>query len=99
LKCIGPELLDQGKQAKHVHILNRVEPPKFRFVRATVDHGRGVMEMGNSGDVPGTTGHGTCAESACVVYNIGNDRFEEIQGKADGRETVCCRGLRRDNIP
>jgi len=92
------ELLDQGKQAKNVHILNGIEPPKFFFVRVVVDRGKGVMEVGNSGDVPGVTGQGACAETACVVSKIGGDHSEDIQGKADGRGIVCCRGLWQ-NIP
>ena len=86
----GLELLDQGKQAKHVHIQDGSGPPGLWFGQVFDSSGEGVIEMGNSGDVPGATDPGARAETACVVSKIGDDYFEDLQGKPGGRRTVCC---------
>jgi len=46
------------------------------------------MEVGNSSDVPGITGHGACAESGRVVDKIGNDHFDDLQWKQPSRVRV-----------
>ena len=93
---IDLELLDQGKQAKHVHIPNGIGPLKISSAPVTVGDDKGVMEMGNSGDVPGATDLGACAKAVFVVSKIGDDHFNDLQGKPGGRRTVCNRGPRRN---
>ena len=83
------ELLDQGNQAKHVHIQDGIGPPRLLFGQVFDSGGEGVIEMGNSGDVPGAIDPGARAEAACVVSKIGNDHFDDLQGKPGGRRTVC----------
>ena len=57
------------------------------------------MEVGNGDGVPGITGHSACAETGRVIEDIGDDGFDEIQGKPGGRRRACHRGLRRSNPP
>lgn len=62
------ELLDQGKQTEFVHGPEWFGPQKFR-IRAQgmgLDD-EGVVELRNSGNVPGITGEGACEETPRVV--------------------------------
>jgi hypothetical protein len=55
------ELLDQGKQTKPTHVQEAIrKPPRFWKIYV---NGKGVMEIRNSGSVPGVTGKGACAET------------------------------------
>ena len=89
IPLIDLELLDQGKQAKRAHIPNLIGPLKFPSLPVIVYEDKGVIEMRNSGDVPGVTGQGACAETVCVVSKISDDHFDDLQGKPGGRRTVC----------
>ena len=44
--------------------------------------------MGDSGDVPGVADQGACAKTARVVGKIGDDDFDDFQGKSSGRGWV-----------
>ena len=59
--------------------------------------GRGIMEVGNSGSVPGITGHGARAETGYVVDKGGNDHFDDLQGKQTDRAHVA-EGIRAINV-
>ena len=48
-------------------------------------YGNGVMEVKNSGDVPGVTSHGARAETVNVIDKVGDDHFGDLQGKPGGR--------------
>jgi len=50
--------------------------------------GQGVVEVGNSGNVPGITGHAARAETGRVVDKVGNDHFDDLQGKQTNRVRV-----------
>jgi hypothetical protein len=52
-----------------------------------------VVEMRNGGDVPGVTGQGACAEAAYVADEMGNDHFDDIEGKLSGGGPACGRDL------
>ena len=93
-----PELLDQGKQTKRVHMPDGIGPQKFSSIIPIEVNGKGVVEMRNSGDIPRVTGLGACAETASVISKIGDDDFDDLQGKPGGRRTVRCRGL-QGNTP
>jgi len=79
------KLLDQGKQTKLARILEWFGPPKFRIkVRPTVSSGKSVMEMRDRGDVPGVTGEGACKKAGSVIDKMGDDHFNDLQGKVGG---------------
>ena len=90
----NPERLDQGKQTKLVFVYEWSGPCRIlALVQGIVWNDKGAMEMRNSGDVPGVTGHGACAETACVVDKIGDDDFDDLHGKSGGGGRACRRGL------
>ena len=61
------ELLDQGKQTEHVHVPDRIGPLGSSAKYVFGVNGEGVMEMRDSGDVPGEACQGACAETAFAV--------------------------------
>jgi hypothetical protein len=79
-----------------VHVQDGLGPPEFALVQGVDANGEGVVKTRNSGDVPGITGQGACAETALVIGKIADDRFDNLQGKSGGRGIVCCRSLRRN---
>ena len=82
------ELLDQGKQTKPARVMEWFGPPKFQIkVRPTVSSDKSVMEMRDRGNVPGVTGEGTRKKAGCVISKMGDDHFDDLQGK------FCNRGL------
>jgi hypothetical protein len=56
------------------------------------------METRNGGNVPGVTGQGACAETACVIGKIGNDYFNDLLGKPDCRGQAHHRDLWRNTL-
>jgi len=52
----------------------------------------GLVEMRDGGDVPRVAGQGTRAETVGVIGKMGNDHFDELQGKLGDRGRVCWRG-------
>jgi len=42
------------------------------------------MEMRDRGDVPGITGEGACKEATCSIDKMGDDHFDDLQGKFGG---------------
>jgi len=42
---------------------------------------KGVMEVGNGGNVPGIAGQGACKETALVIDEMVNDHFNNLLGK------------------
>ena len=79
-----PQPLDQGKQTETVLALERFLP--FRgMAKSVCFNGEGAVEVGDSDDVPGMTGHGACAETAHIVGEISYDHFEDLRGKFGGR--------------
>jgi len=89
-----PKLPDERKQAKRVHVWDGIGPLEFTRAPGADVNGKGVMQTRSSGDVPRVTGHGAREETALVIVKIGDDPFDDFQGKSGGRGTVCCRGLR-----
>ena len=88
------ELPDQGKQTEPVHALEWNRPSELS-AKDAVTNDKGVMEMGNGGDVPGVTGQGACAETVFVV-EMCEDDLDDILGKPGGEGwTSCHRILRR----
>jgi hypothetical protein len=87
------DLLDQGEQTKLVHVPEGIRPPGFPVPVVCVSD-KGVVEMGNGGDVPGVTGKRTCAEIALVIDKIGDDHLDDLQGEPGGRGRACRRILR-----
>ena len=78
-----PELFDQGKQTKFVHVREWHRPRKFLVSEelAIIEWSeKGVMELGNGSDVPGVAGQGTRAETWDVVDEWGDDHFDDLQG-------------------
>ena len=82
---MDPEALDQGKQTKRVHAR---EGAKHRVsdTRTSPDS-KGVMEMGNGGDVPGVTYQGACVETARVEGKVGDNYLDDLEGKPGGGGT------------
>ena len=72
-------------------MLNGIRPPVF-FAPAVDSSDKGVMEAGGGSNVPGITGQGACAETACVVDEISDDYFNDLKGKPGGRGWACRRG-------
>ena len=67
--------------------LEGIVPFEILYTRVRFN-GKGVMEVGNSGNVPRITGQGARAETGCVVDKIGNDHFDDLQGKQTNRVRV-----------
>ena len=63
----------------------------FVFRQGTGWANKGLVETMNSGDVPGVAGQGTREEAALVVGEIGDDHFDDIQGKLSGGGQACRR--------
>ena len=80
-----------------MHVLDGVGPPELSIAGADVD-GKGVVEMGNGGNVPGVTGQGACAETAHVIDQVRDDDSDDLEGKPGGRGRGRRRGL-RGNAP
>ena len=82
------ERLDEGKQAKLVEVLDRSGPQEF-ILRL---RGQGpdcsdkcVVEVRNGGEIPGVAGQGAREETGYVVDKMGDDDFDNFQGKPSGR--------------
>lgn len=75
-----PESFDERKQTKLVRFLEWHRPPAVPFgpVADEVFGREGVMEVGDSGDVPRVAGHGACQEKARVVNKVGYNRFHGL---------------------
>ena len=69
-----------------------IRPAEF-LVQGIDFSGKGVMEMRNGGNIPGVTCQGARAETARVIYEIGDDHFDNLKGKLGGRRRVRCGGL------
>ena len=54
---------------------------------------KGVMEMGDGGDVPGMAGQGAREETGCVKGKIGDDGVDDLLGDPGGRRLVCRESL------
>jgi hypothetical protein len=57
---------------------------------------KAVMEMRNSGDVPGMASQGARAETAHVIDEVDDNNFNDLQGKPGGRGRGRRRHLRRN---
>ena len=89
-KSADLELLDQGKQTKLARILEWFGPPTFRIkVGPAISSDKSMMEMRDRGDVPGITGEGACKEAACIIDKMGDDHFNDLQGKFCGGRRAC----------
>ena len=86
-----PERPDEGKQITGVHVLDRVRPPKFSTEEVFVDEKVG-MKVRDGGDVPRVTSQAACTETAGVVGEICDDRFNDLLGEFGGASR---RGLGR----
>lgn len=63
-----------------MHVPDGIRPQELSIpVHAPNDEG--AVEMRSGGDVPGVAGQGTHAETAHVMYEVGNDAFDNFQGK------------------
>ena len=89
------ERFDQGKQTKLILAQEWVGPhtPPV-FVQGVGRNGEGVVEMRNNDDVPGVASQGTRNEAGCVMGEIGDDHFDNLEGEPGGRGRARCRGLR-----
>ena len=47
------------------------------------------MEVRDRGNVPGVAGQVTCQKTGCVKDEIGNDDFDNFQGKLSGCGGLC----------
>jgi len=45
--------------------------------------------MRDRGDVPGITGEGAYKKTACIIYKVGDDHFDDLQGKFGGGVGAC----------
>ena len=82
---IDPERLDQGKQTKVTLFGEWEEPHVFPLARGVCWANKRVVEMRNSGDVPGVAGLGARAEAAGIVDKIGDDNLDELEGEPGNR--------------
>ena len=63
-----------------MHLPDGVGPQVFLIpIRAPNDEG--AVEMGSGSDVPGVAGQGAHAETAHVMYEIGDNIFDDFQGE------------------
>ena len=81
----------KGEQTKRMHAPNNFGP--LGSVLVVISDGKGMVEMGNSGNVPGVTGHGARAETAYIVDKICDDHFDKLKGKPGGRRWACRSGV------
>ena len=71
---------------------------KFKFYEPGIDwNDEGVMEMGNSGNVPGATGQGAREEGLLVIDEMSDDNFDDLLRKPGDRGRGCHRSLWRSN--
>ena len=56
---------------------------------------KGVMKVGDSGDVPGVTGQGACDETGLVIDKMSDDHFDDLLGEPGGRGWGCQRNVVR----
>ena len=75
-----PERPNKGKQTKSMHVLEGVRPPKFLAERVIVNE-EVVMEERDGSGIPRVTGQAACAETACIVREICDNRFNDLRGK------------------
>jgi len=79
---------DEGKQAKFVEVLDRSGPQEF-IVRLRAQgpdcSDKCVMEVRNGGEIPGVAGQGAGEETGYVVDKMGNNDFDNSQGKPGSR--------------
>ena len=92
---MDPELLDQGEQAKPVHVQERFGPQGVPCHRqGSTEQGgshdvEGVMEVRNNDDVPGAAGQRTCEETALVTDEMADYHFKDLLWKPGSRGRVC----------
>lgn len=88
----NPERFDQGKQTKGVSVEESHELRKPQMVRGMDWGSEGVVEVKNGGGAAGMAGQGTYAETVRVMGEIGDDHFDDFQGKPRGGRRVHHRG-------
>ena len=93
--CEDVQLLDKGKQAKHVLVQKGIGPSGSSVERVVGANDEGMMEMRDSSDVPRVTSQGTCVETGLVVEKMNDDHFNYLQRKPGGGGRACRRCLRR----
>jgi len=79
------ELLDQEKQAKPVHVQERLGPRALCRPYGGVYNSNGVMEVRDSSDVPGETSQGACEETGLIIDGMADYHFNDLLGKPGGR--------------
>jgi hypothetical protein len=79
------ELFDQGKQTEFVHVPERFGQYKFLIHRPVIGWSdKGVMKVGNRGDVPRVTSQGAREETVCIADKMYDDHFNDLLGKYGG---------------
>jgi len=84
---VDVKFLHKGKQPELIHTNELFGPSLFPFWVPGIVMGlggKGVVEVRNSGHVPGAGDHGTYEKTARVVDKVGDNHFDDIQGKPDG---------------
>ena len=79
----NPKRPDKGKQIMGVHVPDGVGPPKSSAEELFVDEKVGIKVRDGS-DVPGVTSQAACTETADVVGEICDDRFDDLLGEFGG---------------
>ena len=90
----SPEHLDERKQTKLMLAQERFRP-SLVLVQAINWNDKSVVEVRDGGNVPGATDQRACEEIGFLVDKIGDDRFDDLQGKPGNRGPGCRMGLRR----
>ena len=86
---MDPELFDQGKQTKPVHVHEGVRPHDPSPYERIGRNSEGVVEVRNGDDVPGVTGQGAREETVSVVYEMDDDHLNNLVGEPGGRGRAC----------
>ena len=82
----GLEPLDKGKQTEPARFLEWLGPPPFKADERPTIHGhKSVVEVRDSGNVPGVTGQGACYKTGRVIDKVGDYHFDDLQGEVGGR--------------
>ena len=84
-----PELLDQRKQTKPVHVHERIGPQEPSLCPWAGCNSEGVVEVRNGNGVPGVAGQGAREEAVPVVYEVGDNHLSNLVGKPGGRGQMC----------
>jgi len=91
---VDVEFPHQGKQPEPLHMKEWFGPNDFLLCAPGKCLGsKSVVNVRNSGEVPGVTGQGACEKPVLVVDEVGDDHFDDIHGKSDDRGRACCGGL------